>query len=55
MTSPSLQLKGGEIVSVRGMGKFQFTGTENETKKGRIFVSARKITADKRFSERNRR
>ena len=42
VTSPSLQLKGGEIVSVRGMGKFQFTGTENETKKGRIFVSARK-------------
>lgn len=42
VSSPSLQLKGGEVVSVRGIGKFQFTGTENETKKGRIFVSARK-------------
>lgn len=41
-SSPSLQLRGGEIVSVRGIGKFQFTGTENVTKKGRIFASARK-------------
>ena len=40
--SPSMQLKGGEIVSVRGLGKFLFTGTENETRKGRIFAAVRR-------------
>lgn len=40
--SPSVQLKGGEIVSVRGMGKFLFSGTEQETRKGRIFVAVKK-------------
>lgn len=41
-TSPGQQLKGGEIVSVRGLGKFLYTGAVNETKKGRLFVSAEK-------------
>lgn len=40
--SASMQLKGGEIVSVRGLGKFLFSGTENETRKGRIYVAAKK-------------
>lgn len=38
--SPGRQLKGGEIISVRGLGKFRYTGVENETKKGRLFISA---------------
>lgn len=41
-TSAGTQLKGGEIVSVRGLGKFLYVGVENETKKGRLFVTAQK-------------
>lgn len=42
VTSAGLQLKGGEIVSVRGLGKFCYAGCGKETKKGRIYVNARR-------------
>ena len=29
-------VKGGEIISVRGLGKFRYTGAGNQTKKGRL-------------------
>lgn len=38
--SPSIRLRGGEVISVRGMGKFSYVGMEHETKKGRVFVTA---------------
>ena len=41
-SSAGAQLKGGEIVSVRGLGKFRYTGSGNETKKGRIYVYAQR-------------
>lgn len=44
VVSAGLQLKGGEIVSVRGLGKFCYTGTGNETKKGRIYVNVRRYS-----------
>lgn len=37
--SNSYQLKEDETVSVRGYGKFIYKGMENQTKKGRYFVS----------------
>jgi RNA-binding protein YlmH len=37
--SNSYQLKEEETVSVRGFGKFIYKGMENQTKKGRLFVS----------------
>ena len=40
--SPAIHLKGGEIVSVRGLGKFSYTGSGKETKKGRLYVYAEK-------------
>ncbi|MGN0397115.1 MAG: RNA-binding protein [Candidatus Fimimorpha sp.] len=38
ITSNSHLLKEGDIVSVRGFGKFRYEGKENQTKKGRYFV-----------------
>lgn len=38
ITSNSYTLKEGDIVSVRGFGKFLYHGMENQTKKGRYFV-----------------
>lgn len=35
---PAASLKEGDIVSVRGSGRFKFLGTERETKKGRLRV-----------------
>lgn len=40
--SNSTSLKEGDIVSVRGLGRFRYDGIRNETKKGRIFVSVQK-------------
>ena len=40
--SPGVQLKGGEIISVRGLGKFCYTGSGKETRKGRLYVYAEK-------------
>ena len=37
--SAAHQLKEGEVVSVRGLGKFRFLGVEKETRKGRCFVN----------------
>lgn len=38
MLSAGHQLKDGEVISVRGLGKFRFAGVEKETRKGRCFV-----------------
>ena len=37
--SAAHQLKEGEVVSVRGLGKFRFLGVEKETRKGRCYVN----------------
>ena len=37
--SAAHQLREGEVISVRGLGKFRFCGTGKETRKGRIFIS----------------
>ena len=37
--SNSYVLKAGDIVSVRGLGKFAYRGVETETKKGRLFIA----------------
>ena len=42
ITSNGYQLKDGDIVSVRGMGKFRFEGTQGTTRKNRITVSVRR-------------
>lgn len=41
MENNSYVLKNGDVVSVRGFGKFIYDGTENETRKGRLKVSIR--------------
>lgn len=38
MTTNSYQVKEGDVISVRGMGKFRYQGTLSRTKKNRIFV-----------------
>ncbi len=42
MTTNSYQVKEGDIISVRGMGKFKFNGSKYRTKKNREFVSINK-------------
>ena len=42
--SNSYQLKDGDIVSVRGCGKFIFKETMRTTKKGRVYISLNKYT-----------
>lgn len=42
VTSNGFQLKEGDIISVRGVGKFQFHKIITNTKKGKIFVEIRK-------------
>ena len=37
--SNSQILKEGDVVSVRGLGKFAYRGVETETKKGRLFIA----------------
>lgn len=37
-TSNHETLKSGDVVSVRGLGKFRYQGVKNETKKKRLFV-----------------
>lgn len=39
VVSSSKPLKEGDILSVRGLGKFRFAGTGQETKKGRIMTT----------------
>lgn len=38
MTTNSYQVKEGDVISVRGMGKFRYQGTLARTKKNRIYV-----------------
>ncbi len=42
ITTNSYNLKDGELVSVRGMGKFRFAGSKGVSKKGRIVVALEK-------------
>lgn len=42
ITSNGYQVKEGDIISVRGMGKFRFDGAGNRTKKNRISVTIQK-------------
>lgn len=42
MTTNSYQVREGDIISVRGMGKFRYIGTLSRTKKNRIFVTIHK-------------
>jgi RNA-binding protein YlmH len=42
MTTNSYQLKEDDIISVRGLGKFKFTGTSGVTKKGRYIATVQK-------------
>lgn len=39
ITSNACQIKDGDLVSVRGLGKFRFLGASGQTKKGRTAVS----------------
>lgn len=42
ITSNGYQVKENDIISVRGMGRFQYKGMISETKKGRCYVSVHK-------------
>lgn len=42
VTSNSYLLKDGDIISVRGIGKFVYVGVRSQTKKGRYFVTVKK-------------
>lgn len=42
ITSNGYQVKEGDVISVRGMGKFQFCETLSRTKKNRIYVKINK-------------
>ncbi|MCC8104287.1 MAG: YlmH/Sll1252 family protein [Clostridiales bacterium] len=42
ITTNAYSLKEGDIVSVRGMGRIQFTGTGGQTRKGRIYAEVLK-------------
>ncbi len=42
ITRPDFALKEGDIVSARGLGKFLFVSTGNETRKGRLYIKVKK-------------
>jgi len=42
ITASDYHLKEGDIVSVRGLGKFIYSGINSQTKKGRYFISIKK-------------
>lgn len=44
IVSPSCKLREGDIVSVRGMGKFLFHSIGNKTKKDRIYIELKRYT-----------
>ena len=44
IVSNGYRLKEGDIISVRGMGKFRYEGVLSETRKGRSYVEVRKYT-----------
>ena len=39
MTTNSYQVKEGDIISVRGMGRFRYNGIQSQSRKGRYFIS----------------
>ena len=41
-TDPSANVREGDVLSVRGFGKFVFCGTERETKKGNVSIAVDK-------------
>ena len=43
ITSNSAHLKAGDLVSVRGMGKFRYAGEGNVSRKGRLYVEVEKF------------
>ena len=43
MTTNAYQVKEGDIISVRGMGKFKFHGSEGKSRKNRIYVEVHKF------------
>ena len=42
MENKSSQLKEGDILVIRGFGKFIYNGSGNETRKGRVYVKLQK-------------
>lgn len=44
ITSNAYNLKAGDIISVRGLGKIRYMDTLSETKKGRIMITINKYT-----------
>ena len=42
ISKPSAELREGSRISVRGYGKFRYEGTENVTRKGRLYVIVKK-------------
>lgn len=42
ISKPSAELRDGSRISVRGYGKFRYEGTENVTRKGRLYVIVKK-------------
>ena len=42
MENKSMHLKSGDILVIRGTGKFIYTGDEGETRKGRVYLTLRK-------------
>jgi RNA-binding protein YlmH len=42
MENNSYTLKEGDILVIRGLGKFIYNGCGNETRKGRVYVSLQK-------------
>ncbi|MFR8166717.1 MAG: hypothetical protein ACLU8D_12765 [Enterocloster sp.] len=47
-SSPSRQMEPGEILSIRGVGKFLFSRNGGQTKKGRISVTFLNTDEDRR-------
>lgn len=39
MTTNSYQVKEGDIISVRGIGRFRYNGIQSQSRKGRYFIS----------------
>ena len=39
MTTNSYQVKEGDIISVRGLGRFRYNGIQSQSRKGRYFIS----------------
>ena len=39
MTTNSYQVKEGDIISVRGVGRFRYNGIQSQSRKGRYFIS----------------